>query len=141
MPSSFNGIGSTFYGVRNWRPDGSYCTTEWFIFVNYPIFPIKSLRVVRNLKGDGGTYFYDKKGYYVLEELPLNKMQVLSTYLFSNLWLAWGICMMVLFFRQLVPAELGAFMMFALVLGFLFAACLPYLLLNYFRLRAMAKAR
>ncbi len=30
---SFNGIGTTFYGKKELKNDGSYKTTKWFIFL------------------------------------------------------------------------------------------------------------
>ncbi len=45
MPSTLNGIGTKFYGQRDFSPDGSYITTEWFVFIYIPLIPLKSLRV------------------------------------------------------------------------------------------------
>jgi len=45
MPASFYGIGSTFYGKRDFREDGSYITTEWLIVVGIPLIPLRSFRV------------------------------------------------------------------------------------------------
>ncbi|WP_008308223.1 hypothetical protein [Leptolyngbya sp. PCC 6406] len=45
MPFNVNGIGTTYYGRRDFRPDGSYITTEWFIFLMVPIAPLRTFRV------------------------------------------------------------------------------------------------
>ena len=42
-----NGIGTTLIGKRDFRPDGSFVTTEWFTLVFIPIFPMRSLRIQR----------------------------------------------------------------------------------------------
>jgi hypothetical protein len=43
--TSINGIGSTLIGKNDVRPDGSYLTTEWFIVLFVPIFPVCRYRV------------------------------------------------------------------------------------------------
>ncbi|MDA0268606.1 MAG: hypothetical protein O2890_15500 [Cyanobacteria bacterium] len=45
MPFNVNGIGTTYYGRRDFRPDGSYVTTEWAIFLMLPIAPLCTFRV------------------------------------------------------------------------------------------------
>lgn len=45
MPYAFNGIGTTFYGKRDFHADGSFLTTEWVCLLYLPIFPLQSLRV------------------------------------------------------------------------------------------------
>lgn len=47
MPAYILGIGSTFYGKRDFRTDGSYITTEWLIVVGVPLIPLRSFRVRR----------------------------------------------------------------------------------------------
>jgi len=54
MAYSFNGIGTTFYGQRDFRADGSYVTTEWIVFCCIPIAPLRSLRVKYQGPGDQG---------------------------------------------------------------------------------------
>jgi hypothetical protein len=46
MPQSVNGIGTTYYGKRDFEENGSYITTEWVIFLYLPIVPVASFRVV-----------------------------------------------------------------------------------------------
>ncbi len=45
MPFNVNGIGTIYYGRRDFRPDGSYITTEWFILMMMPIAPLCTFRV------------------------------------------------------------------------------------------------
>ena len=47
MPFTLNGIGTTLYGARDFQPDGSYITTEWFVFIYVPVAPLKSMRILR----------------------------------------------------------------------------------------------
>jgi hypothetical protein len=41
----WNGIGTIYYGERDYHPDRSYITTKWFIIFCIPIFPFLSRRV------------------------------------------------------------------------------------------------
>jgi hypothetical protein len=45
MPRIVNGIGKAYYGKRDFAENGSYITTEWFVFLFVPIFPLGSFRV------------------------------------------------------------------------------------------------
>jgi hypothetical protein len=56
MAFSFNGIGTSFYGQRDFRPDGTYTTTEWFVFLAIPVIPLRSLRV--RYQGPGKHRWY-----------------------------------------------------------------------------------
>lgn len=79
MPFTFNGIGTTFYGARDFALDGTYTTTEWFTFLYVPIIPLRSLRI-RSL--DSGKYFvvYSSQQYAVHGKGRPNLKQVLSIY-------------------------------------------------------------
>jgi hypothetical protein len=44
MPFNVNGIGTTYYSRREFRPDGSYLTTEWIIFLMLPISLLRTFR-------------------------------------------------------------------------------------------------
>ena len=65
MPTSYNGIGTMFMGQRDFRPDGSYVTTEFFVVLLFPVMPLRSYRVVPL----GGNK------YRVLEQLPFHVWQ------------------------------------------------------------------
>jgi hypothetical protein len=45
MAYTLNGIGTTFYGQRDFRADGTFITTEWLVLVYIPFIPFRSLRV------------------------------------------------------------------------------------------------
>jgi hypothetical protein len=91
--STFNGIGTKFYGSAQKRPDGSYVTTEWFTVLYFPIIPLRSLRIAET-----GSKFFTvivyssrQKQYVILEEVPLSKnlRQVFLTWAFTLVPLAW----------------------------------------------------
>lgn len=42
---SFNGTGTTVYGKRDFRTDGSFVTTNWITFLWVPLVPLRSMRV------------------------------------------------------------------------------------------------
>lgn len=73
------GIGTTFYGKKELKDDGSHKTTKWVIFLLLPIFPLGTYRVktinnkVRNLVG-----FITE--YEIIEKVAIDKKQVLLWY-------------------------------------------------------------
>ena len=79
MAFTFNGIGTTFYGARDFALDGSYTTTEWFVFVYVPIIPLRSLRI-RNVEGGKNFVFFASEQYAVYSKGRPNLKQVLSIY-------------------------------------------------------------
>ncbi len=76
MAYTFNGIGTTFYGQCDWRPDGSFRTTRWFVVFWIPLFPLMSHRLRRNLRADKRGFFGYSTGYYLMENLPIDFNQV-----------------------------------------------------------------
>ena len=90
MPTSLQGFGTTFYGKRDFQPDGSYVTTEFFIFAGIPIVPRKSLRVRDG--GSKGVVFpiaQTERTYAVLDTTRPNVRQVLSVYGFFAFLIGW----------------------------------------------------
>jgi hypothetical protein len=78
MAFVFHGIGTMVYGKRDYWPDGSFVTTEWFVVAYVPIFPIVSKRISYTRNSDYAIY--DPSGYFVYETLPLDGGQVASVY-------------------------------------------------------------
>lgn len=76
MAFSINGFGVTFYGRRLVRPDRSYVTTKWFILACLPIVPLGSARLRDSSRG------FSRQEYDVVEETPLDLVQVLNTYFY-----------------------------------------------------------
>jgi hypothetical protein len=99
---SFQGFGTTFYGKRDFRADGTYVTTEWFVIATAPIIPLRSLRV--RYLGPGERRFPIGIGscdsYAVFEKTPPNWRQVFFTYGFVSIFLLWAICASWIFFEH-----------------------------------------
>ena len=92
MPSTFNGIGTSYVGKTDFNADGSYITTEWFTFLYVPLVPLRSRRVVESGETSFlwlGVYSSSSDGYYLLESGPPKFRQVVSVYLYVLfLWYA-----------------------------------------------------
>ena len=71
--------------------DGSYVTTEWFVFFYFPIVPIRSLRVRYHGRDDNSSLivssFADR--YTICEITRPRFKQVLFTYAFACMSLLW----------------------------------------------------
>src|SRR5882672_2971567 len=78
MAFTFHGIGTMVYGERDYWPDGSFVTTEWFVIAFVPLVPVISKRIGYTRSSDYATY--DASGYWVYNTLPLDRRQVLFTY-------------------------------------------------------------
>jgi hypothetical protein len=95
MPSTWNGIGTTYIGARDRYPDGSFVTTEWFVVLMIPVLPIKSSRVVH--LGSSSGWRRHSSQYLIREDAPNDIRHVLSTYfitiasIVSGIWLFYTI--------------------------------------------------
>ena len=75
---SFNGFGTTIYGKREVdRADGSYIATKWMIALFFPIIPVGSYRVIKEKQ----KFLTSNSPRYHMTPVPLNKTQVINTYL------------------------------------------------------------
>jgi len=139
MAFTFQGIGTTFYGQRDFGMDGSYITTEWVVFLFIPVIPLRSLRV----RPDGGEsigIIYQKENYAVFEKNPPNWKQVLSVYLYVGLYLFW--CVGLLsngnsiesFLRRWFSYETSGYLLATIcILGIAVPAVIPFVLRWYAR--------
>src|ERR1017187_421583 len=89
---TLNGFGTTYYGMRDFRADGSYITTEWIVLAYIPLIPTRSLRV--SYRGPGERHWYlgvgSSEKYAVFEKrFPPNWRQVLCTYSYVALLIGW----------------------------------------------------
>jgi len=75
--STFNGIGTKFYGSTDYGTDGSYVTTNWVVIFYLPIIPIESFRVLE--EGSTNYIIYDSQNYKAIK-IALHKRQILKTY-------------------------------------------------------------
>jgi hypothetical protein len=120
MPYTLNGIGSGYYGKRDFRSDGSFVTTEWLSFLYVPILPFRSLRVRYNGPVESKSLFFmsSAQSYTVFTRTFLNWKQVLYIYGYISLFVTWAIFIVwFFFFYPLVSAS-----EFTVVLAFI--ACL-----------------
>jgi len=140
MAYSFEGIGTTFYGQCDWRRDGSFCTTKWVVVFWIPLFPLTSHRLRRNWRPNERGFLGYSTGYYVIENLPIDFNQVLRTYMFAIFHLAWcplsfWIC------HEYLPLEAYRLpLQFVLVLVYVVAAYIPFLMVVCWRLCARLRA-
>lgn len=83
-----NGIGTTVYGKRDARPDGSYVKTRYFALVFVPVLPLDAWRV-REAPGEG---------WYFLGKVPLGPVAkwwrrglaaAVALMVLSGLWSSW----------------------------------------------------
>lgn len=138
MAGSLNGFGTTFYGERDFRADGSYVTTEWVILGYLPAIPLCSHRLIRNEGADKNLVVYNSRSYLMLERLPRDMRQVFCTYgyfLLHAAWLALTVRLF-LFLGDLWKGHSTALM----VIGIFFAA-IPAILPFFLRHQAKSKVQ
>lgn len=131
MPFTFNGIGTTFYGARDFALDGSYTTTEWFTFLYIPIIPLRSLRI-RSL--DSGKYFvvYSSQRYAIYSKSRPNLKQVLFIY---------GWCAAIIACIPLASVPGTGKVPFLPLIAVLAVAILPWILRRRARRRLLAETQ
>jgi hypothetical protein len=80
LPTSIKGIGTRFFGQRDFRPDGTYVTTEFSILFHIPVLPIRSVRVrYDGVRRNTETGIRGPQ-YEIREETSLNWIQILYVY-------------------------------------------------------------
>src|SRR5579859_3093951 len=83
MTFTIHGIGMMVYGERDYWPDGSFVTTEWFVLAWVPIIPVCSKSISYTRNSDYATY--DSSGsFYIYETMGVDCKQALCVYI----WLA-----------------------------------------------------
>ena len=80
---SFNGFGTTLYGKRGFKKDGSYFTTEFIAAAYLPLFPLRTIRIRPTTPG----WNFIHAQFLILEQMPLSLPQVLSVMLFAYVFL------------------------------------------------------
>lgn len=78
--STLNGFGTTYYGHRDYRPDGSYIATEWIVAFWIPIIPIGSFRLIEGQSKATVLPPGSRTSYHSVVPVPLNKKQIVRTY-------------------------------------------------------------
>ena len=119
--SRLQGIGTSYYGKKDIRSsDHSYVTTEWFVLLLLPIFPLKSFRVIK-LGKQSSNYVVVQSAtvaYKILEKIPLRKniSQIIRTYLFAY----GGIALLIASGFLMVDVNIKfVWLSFAIMVGFL----------------------
>lgn len=133
MAANVCGWGTSLYGKRDFRKDGSYITTEWVILAFIPIIPMKSLRVIHlGSETSVGLGVNWESKHKVIEILPVNRKQMAFTYAYAS------ILLLAVWFSYQIPKEVGANKTMLLNMP-LFAICwIPRLMRGYAR-KKMAK--
>lgn len=75
---TLNGIGTTYYGEFDKRPDGSFVTIKWFVILFLPIWPIECVRVKKVFaenKFFPGLYMSQNTSYSILEKISKRKFR------------------------------------------------------------------
>src|SRR5882724_2920451 len=93
MAFVFHGIGTMVYGERDYWPDGSYVTTEWFVIAWMPIIPLYSKRISYAQNSDYAKYD-EREGFYIYGTTGVDRRQATFVYL----WLALVAGPLVVFF-------------------------------------------
>ena len=104
MSFVFHGIGTTTYGQRDYWPDGSFITTEWFVIGWVPIVPLGSQRVSYTPSNPRAT-FDQRSRFYVYETFDVDWRQALSVYLWSVF--AFGPVIVWIVFEDTISKRLG----------------------------------
>jgi len=79
--STWNGLGSKFYGSKDQNFDGSFVTTEWFVLLYLPVIPLKTVRV--SFAGTTNSWRKTTDRYQIIQKLSLDWQQIFSTYFIS----------------------------------------------------------
>jgi hypothetical protein len=91
IPTSFKGIGTRCFGQREFRSDGTFVTTEFSIMGNFPVLPIRSLRVryLGRRRNPAEPGLRPGPLYEIHEETNLNWIQIGYVYAFMVFVVWW----------------------------------------------------
>jgi hypothetical protein len=135
--ANVNGFGTTYYGERDYREDGSYVTTEWVVAFFLPLYPVRSHRLRPVEASDiciPGLYQHESYIYYDTTRPHMG--QVFLTYLaafaFTVIWIPAAVV-------AAVRVEEGPYCI-NLILIIVAAAFLPMLALAGLRHRSKRRA-
>ena len=137
---SFKGIGTAYIGECDFHEDGSYVTTEWFIFLGLPIFPIRSHRVHRVVKGDVFIpLVYHSEGYAHVETTRPHLGQVLRTLSFLAFVIFVSVPLVIIAALRVHDGPYGIYLILFTLAAFLLPTLIP-LCLQFRARRARGKA-
>jgi hypothetical protein len=134
MAFNFKGVGTIYYGECDLDLSGSFVTTEWIIFLYFPLIPFRSIRLRRAPAEDVNLVIYNEKAYQIVSRVPLNIGQVLRTYSFAIVAPFWVAGIFYLFFDR---AADSAFAIFWILVLFLVMGA-PFFVVLWLRRKAAA---
>jgi hypothetical protein len=125
------GTGTTHYGEAGWK-DKSYVTTLWFTILALPIYPLRSYRVQDMGTSTSNNPLFEQSTTHlrIIEQLPLNRLQVVRWYLFSWSYAILAVLALVAVAKHLVGPGL-------VTMGII----LPFVIYKVILLRNRKKAR
>jgi hypothetical protein len=123
MPSTCNGLGTTYLGKKDQQSDGSFITTEWFVILFFPILPIRSYRVIPLGKSKEGSKYSQE--YLIIKKLPLDWLQIFTVFSESILTVAFSILMGWLG-SKLFRTSTSQVLAFIIISSFLYAIIFRY---------------
>jgi hypothetical protein len=89
MSAIIHGVGYRLLGQRDFRPDRSYLTTEFFCVLYLPLYPTRTIRVIPDKKNSRLPFGRSK--FVLLEKLPRPELsQVISVYIYAVLIVLFG---------------------------------------------------
>ena len=83
--STWNGIGTKFYGSKDQWEDESFITTEWFVVLGFPVLPVRSVRVM--YMGTTHGWRRTTSQYSIIQKRPLDWGQVFFIYFVASITL------------------------------------------------------
>jgi len=122
----------TVYGQRDYWPDGSFVTTEWFVIAWVPLIPICSKRISY---ANNNPYATRASGYYVYETMGVDRRQALFVY-------AWFASILAAFFVwNYLKAALASILGNEDRTASVFLSCIAIIFATPYLLRRLAKRR
>lgn len=138
MATLIQGFGTVFIGRRDFWPDGSYVTTEWFVVFLVPLIPLRSVRVRSEPLTTAARYplFSAKRNYTVSDERAPHVKQVLCVYMFTACYIAWIVGMLLLIVDRFPRVFEGLWSTAMAMLTIAALAGIPWIIPLYLRERS-----
>ncbi len=116
--------------MRDFRKDGTYITTEWFVILHIPVIPLRSFRV-RGRSGGFNIMVFSSRNYSIYSKSSPNLKQVLFTYSYLLLIVAWIFFVSTLCSKNLGMSGSNSPAVGLVVISFFLPAPLPRILRYY----------
>ncbi len=89
MPFTLNGFGTSYYGLSDFLPDGSFVTTEWITALYIPLIPLASYRLSFVPGSNVYAVVFNSRSYRVVGRLPVHRRQMWGVYKFIAFCVPW----------------------------------------------------